>query len=77
MTEIHKLTCWTCKKPINDAADYVEINLWHDGETQPITTLHPECYNTVVQYLEKQNAEWEAAHQVPAHRSSKISSQAT
>lgn len=68
------MQCYNCKREL---ATNESINIEHykDGEVQVITRLHPECYNSVVRYLEQKNAEWQA-NQVPAHRSSRLSGQA-
>lgn len=80
MTEIHELTCWTCKKPLAKN-ETVNIEHYKDGEVQVITRLHPDCYNEVVKYLEKQNAEWQVnrkdAFQSAARGGPQVPEQAT
>lgn len=58
MTEIHELTCYTCKKPIVDD-ESISIDHHKGGETQLISLLHLACYNEIVQYLQGQRATWD------------------
>jgi len=66
------MNCWTCNQEIT--GDSVSIYLENDNSTQLLSHLHPECYNTIVQYLQEARIEWDnaVAVQTEAHRSARL-----
>lgn len=68
------MNCYNCKKLVGDS--YIEVRHVSSDRDELVSVLHDDCYNTAVQYLQKAREEWDAQHQVPAHRSSRISGQA-